>query len=139
MEDTNTGGSVRVRTDDELKELCRDVYARHVFMDWMIWADKPDMTPDRIASDLRMVFMPLALVTADQAKEISEMDVAIIYEYMDRAGPQSVNGYPCFMSMRTLTEADASRWRELYLAYLEFQKEWDQPMGGQRSMNLGDN
>lgn len=59
--------------------------------------------------DLRMVFMPLALMGRDQLEELAKSDPALFYEHIDKAGPQSINGMPCFFSVRTLSRADWER------------------------------
>jgi len=35
---------------------------------------------------------------------------AMLYEYMDKAGPRAINGYPCFFSMRILWKEN---WEDL--------------------------
>lgn len=55
--------------------------------------------------------MPLALGAADK---IDADKVGMLYEYMDKAGPRSVNGYPCFFSFRWLDKRDSRRVVTLY-------------------------
>ena len=53
-----------------------------------------------------MIFMPIALGGfADMSKEDAD-DVGMIYEYMDKAGPRGVNGYPIFWSCHILGKKD---------------------------------
>jgi len=33
-------------------------------------------------------------------------NIGVIYEYISKAGPRSINGYPCFFSFRILNKAD---------------------------------
>lgn len=39
-------------------------------------------------------------------------EIAVIYEYMDKALPRSINGYPCFTSFHVLNRADWERARK---------------------------
>lgn len=52
---------------------------------------------------LPMVFMPLALVGIP--KNLVGK-VGLVYEYMDKAGPRSINGMPMFFSCRFLIKAN---------------------------------
>ena len=106
----------REKTDDELKQLAIDVYSGHVFCDWMINPGNPEAA----AADLRMVFMVLALMSQEQAEEwIEKSEPSMLYEYMEKAGPRSVNGMPGFFSMQSLNRADHAAWVEIYNAYLK--------------------
>ena len=51
-----------------------------------------------------MVFMPIAFGAKFSPEE--EQNIGTIYEYWDQAGPRSINGYPCFFSMRVLHKDD---------------------------------
>lgn len=56
------------------------------------------------------VFMPLLFLDdasrEDFQKRIESGEVAEIYEHLDKAGPRSINGYPIFMSMQTISTND---------------------------------
>ena len=85
------------KTDAELETLAWDIIGGKVFGSWDI--KNPDM--------LRMSFMVLAFMEATHMDEIKQNDIAHVYEYMDKAGPRSVNGMPCFFSASYLNKADA--------------------------------
>lgn len=82
----------------DLGQLAWDIVAGQVFGSWMLDGD-PDL--------LRMIFLPLALMDAEGLGKMKAADVVFLYEYLDQAGPRSVNGYPCFMSFKTLTRDQA--------------------------------
>jgi hypothetical protein len=76
---------------EDLKVLAIDMLAGLVFTDRHIKQIDAHM--------LGSVFMVAGLggLTGWNAEKIG-----LVYQYMDRAGPRSVNGYPIFMSMRML-------------------------------------
>jgi hypothetical protein len=53
-------------------------------------------------TELQLVFMVLVFCKKEQIPE----DTGAIYEYMDSAGPTSINGMPTFFSCRFLTQAE---------------------------------
>lgn len=62
---------------------------------------------------IEMVFMPLALGafrdhTENEMKAIIDA-TGVFWEWLDRAGPRSVNGLPIFTSMRMLCKSDWER------------------------------
>jgi hypothetical protein len=83
-----------------------------------------DRDPERVARDAGMVFMPLALMNRELVESVNKFmrdcdmpqvvpvepglpaDLGMIWEYMSKAGPRSVNGVPMFMSMRFLSKDD---------------------------------
>lgn len=109
----------REKTDEELKELVRDVFAGHVFCDSMI----PDgHKQNAITFTLGMVFMPLSLMSKEDGMKFLELEPAMVYEYMDQAGERSCNGLPMFMSLKVLNTADHDAFLELFEEYLEMQQ-----------------
>jgi len=85
------------RQPEELSQIARDIVKRQVFTDRHV----------RSMDDLSLVFMVIPLgAFKDCAKEYVE-DVGMIFEYMDKAGPRSINGYPMFLSMQILSKHDA--------------------------------
>jgi hypothetical protein len=91
------------RSDDELKKLARDIHAGYVFSDRDIPYPKGIGPDETWVADVRMVFMPLALADQEHLDQLQALDVRLIYEYLDKAGPRSINGYPSFMSMNIVT------------------------------------
>ena len=50
--------------------------------------------------------MPVTFMDEKQVKKIEEDKVVAFYEYLDKAGPRAINGYPIFMTMKTITKDD---------------------------------
>ena len=97
-------------TDDDIKTLARDIASNRVFTDRHI--ENP--------RDFPMVFMVLAFMGDEQHKEFTERDVGMVYEYMDKAGPTSCNGMPCFFSLQIITKAETIKVFEHVKEFEEF-------------------
>ena len=99
------------RSEEELRQLAQDVVDGHVFGSWMLSEHEAEHM-------LQMVFMPLFFMGTDVntwLKMNSEPDdpFAHMYEYMEKAGPRSINGKPIFMSCQLLRESEAKRLGDL--------------------------
>ena len=92
-------------TDEEIKKLADDMYKGLVFTDRHI------QNPD----DVSRVFIPLVLLKKEQIEELNVDSPGLIYEYMNNAGPMSINGMPMFCSFRFLSQEDAKKVMEKYL------------------------
>jgi hypothetical protein len=84
-----------MKTDAEIKQLAVDTLADKIF--WMTMIDRIE--------DVGMVFMVFALMEPEDRRALLA-NRPILYEYIDKAGPRSVNGYPCFMSFQWVTDDD---------------------------------
>lgn len=109
MSEERVATQPRQKSDEELRQLCIDIYGGLVF------TDRHCNSPQ----DVGMVFMPIGLggLTAEAEPEM-------IYEYLDKAGPRSVNGMPMFMSANILNLADFQAWLPMYEKYVEQQEEF---------------
>lgn len=87
------------KTDEQIKQLAVDTFNEKIFWATMIQHD-PRM--------LSMVFMPLGFMEEKDILELKEHN-AVPYEYMDKAGPRSVNGYPSFFSCHWINFKDYER------------------------------
>lgn len=86
----------------KLNKLAKDIAMGKVFCSCY-------MHPSDQEHFLGMVFMPLMFGgLADMPKEMID-DIGFVYEYFDKAGPRSVNGYPIFFSCAMVSKADAKR------------------------------
>ena len=94
-------GNYKPRTDQEIRELAMDVCDGRVFGSWQV--DNPDL--------IRSIFMPLIFLDAISAKDMKASGVVHLYEEVSKAGPRAINGYPIFMSMKTLNQSDVDRLR----------------------------
>lgn len=96
------------RTDEELWQLALDAAQGRVFGSWNIRFD------DNYAANVRMVFLPFALMSRESAALFHEQRISAFYEYVREAGPRSCNGLPVFFSMRLLNEDDYNRFAAFY-------------------------
>lgn len=87
------------KTDEELREFVFDFMAGRIFTSAQI--------PP--SGRLELVFMPLVFGALHDWPEEDWADIGIIYEYLDKAGPRSVNGCPGFFSMRLMHVDDWER------------------------------
>lgn len=88
------------REEPFLRQLAVDIADNKIFTDWNI-KDHNNMTS--------MVFMPIALGAFAEWTEEEGKEIGMIYEYMDKAGPRSINGMPIFFSLSVINHADADK------------------------------
>ncbi len=86
-------------TDEQLKQLAIDIHAGNVYTDMHI----QDM------SDLPSVFTPIILGAFNGETKESLKELGMVYEYLDKAGPRSINGLPSFFSMKVLSIEQANK------------------------------
>jgi len=92
------------KEDSVLKEIALGIVEGKIFCDRQV--ENKDLLPH--------VFMILALMDDKTADQLKHQNICMIYEYMDKAGPGAVNGFPCFMSMRTLNKEDTEKVMKYY-------------------------
>lgn len=90
--------SVPNRGPEFLSQLAKDIATNLVFTDQHIRDGELD--------NLRSIFMPIALGGFAECTKEYVKDIGMFYEYYDKAAPRSVNGYPCFFSVRLLSIHD---------------------------------
>ena len=94
--------------DVDLKQLAQDLLAGRIFTD----RHMPE------GEKAHLVFMPLTFLNEEQAKQFQEgvknESIYMLYEYMDQAGPRTINGMPIFMSYRVLNKQQAEKMIEYY-------------------------
>ena len=95
----------------DIKQLAIDLVSGKVFTDRHLPTDD--------VGALHMVFLPLAIMDEKQRKRLAKQEIYLMYEYIDKAGPRSYNGYPIFFSMQTLNKKDT----EAVFAYVKKVKE----------------
>lgn len=99
----------RRMTDEQCKRLALDLHAGRVFTD----------RDCRNPQDVTMVFMPLLFMSREDANNMVEDEIALVYEYMSEAGPRACNGMPMFMSCRMLNRKDFEVVREYHGKLIE--------------------
>jgi hypothetical protein len=67
----------------------------------------------REMSLLPNIFMPIAFGALAGFTEEDTKEVGLIWEYLDRAGPRAINGYPIFSSCRIMHRDD---WEKAHAA-----------------------
>src|SRR5271168_5155168 len=95
-----------MKTDDQLKQLAKDIHSGLVFTSNHLPMDNPAL--------LGAVFMPLVMMNDQQQKDFTDKRPGMVYEYMDKAGPRSFDGYPMFMSLQFITIDDYEKLRVFY-------------------------
>lgn len=83
-------------TTEEIKRLAVDIRSGAVFTNRHV----------REAEDVQMIFMALTLADDALIDRLRADPPGLIYEYMHKASPQAINGYPIFFSAKMLNKAD---------------------------------
>ena len=91
-----------MKTDDEIKEIAQGILNGQIFCDRMI-------RPEEFEQMATSIFMSIGLMGLEQWEEFKKQDIGMVYEYLDKASPRAINGYPIFFSAHILTKADAKR------------------------------
>jgi hypothetical protein len=109
----------RRKSDDEIKQLALDVATGRVFGSWMV--DHEDELP--------LCFMVLALCDPEQRAQFRAAGITAVYEYLDKAGPLTVNRLPSFTSMQVLDREDQDRLGRAVAKLADFQRDFmEQPL-----------
>lgn len=90
----------KLHTEEELKQIASDLHDGKIFCDRQL-GNEGRLLPS--------VFMPLALgaLAGYSKKEISKL--GMIYEYLEKAGPRSINGFPIFFSCQLLGRDETTK------------------------------
>lgn len=95
-------GPYTPKSDEELKQLALDIRSGNVFL-------SSSISPAEGPRILSYIFIPLAWAGEDFKVWCLKNKICLFYEYMSVAGPRSINGYPTFFSVRSMSEADLKR------------------------------
>jgi len=87
-----------MRDDKDLKQLAKDLLADKLFTTCHL--RKGD---EKLVSS---IFMPLMFIDEKQRDEMEAEKVEVLFEYISEANPRSINGYPMFMTMRTMNKEE---------------------------------
>ena len=91
----------------ELKKLAVDAVDGKIFGTWNM----------KESDSLEIVFMPIALMDDNSRQGLIDKDVFHIYEYIDKAGPRSINGLPIFSSFKGISKEE---WDQTVLFIEEY-------------------
>ena len=86
----------RKSSDEDLTKIAKELWSGKIY------------TNRHDGCDAAMVFMPLVLGGVEMVNSLAKNQTDLIYEYLDKASPRSVNGRPCFFSFQTLNVADTN-------------------------------
>ncbi len=100
--------------EEDVRKFVLDFLAGQIFTSAQVRGGDPTI--------LGMVFMPVFFGTFSAYNPQSLEDIGILWEYMDRAGPRSINGYPIFTSMRVMHRLDWERAKKAIVREQERQK-----------------
>jgi hypothetical protein len=89
-------------TDKELKKIGIDLYKEKIFTSAQIRPDDKGL--------VMSIFIPLSLLTKEKRKLMNSIEPAVYFEYIEKAEPRSINGYPAFLSLHCL---NADEWKKV--------------------------
>lgn len=104
------------KSDSELKVLASDIFDGKIFTNRHLPNDGLD--------NMEMVFMPIALGAFSKLTDEECNDIGLIYEYLDKASPRSVNGYPTFMSFHVLNVREFEKMSKYYIEYKDLKEQF---------------
>lgn len=136
----------KVISDKDAKVLAKDVYENKIFTDHHIDKNSRGFLTMTVFMPLMFIHAPTELNTNDPVQKKRDMDIyllldkdiedhyrtiwlnniAMVYEYYDKAMPRGINGYPTFGSMRILTIESYEKFAKFYQDYVEFAKKWEE-------------
>ena len=93
-----------MRTDEELKQLAKDMLADKIFTNAHI--KKGD------ESLLGSIFMPIIFMEQKDRDKMEANGICVLFEYYSEASTKSINGYPMFMTMKYMTKDE---WEKVYI------------------------
>ncbi len=100
---------------NKIKEIARDIHRGLIFTDRHIKTEDERL--------LGGVFTILSLMDNKGREKMMKDPPGMVYEYLSKALPRGVNGYPCFMSMNRLSVDDAVKVFELIKKLEKSEKE----------------
>ena len=107
--EAENGEENRQKSNNELRKLAVDIFKGMVFTDRHV----------QIKEDVPRVFMPMALMGRQQVEDFQKKSPGLIYEYMDKALPKSINGMPMFLSFRFLSIEETKKVFDFYTKIID--------------------
>lgn len=105
------------RSDKYLRRLAMDIEEGKIFTS--------DHIREYDAQLLPSIFMPLFFSGRDfHFWMLKKNKIMLIYEYLSKAGPRSINGYPIFFSMQMLNLEDYKKLNRFRAKILAFKEEY---------------
>lgn len=94
-------------TDEEIKNLARQIYRGEVFTSYNKGVDE---------SNLPMIFMPLALLDEKSRQKLIDGGADMLYAPMSGKVPMSIDGMPVFMEFKWCNKEDTAKVLEKLFA-----------------------
>ena len=88
-------------SDQDLRKFVDDFVSNRIFTSAQLTEKNVNLLP--------MIFMPLGLGSLSNLQPDSLKQIGCVWEYIDKAGPRSINGLPMFLSMNLLHIDDWER------------------------------
>lgn len=88
-------------SDEKLRQFVDDFVSNRIFTSAHLRDVEVDLLP--------MIFMPIALGCFAKVQPDTLKNIGVVYEYLDKAGPRSINGKPVFFSLNMLHIEDWKR------------------------------
>ena len=98
MNDDKKPWTYTPKTPAEIEQLAWDIEGDRVFGSWCC--------PQEMISSC---FMVLIFMKKEHFEALNAAKIAHVYEYIEKAGPRSVNGYPSFFSARYIDVDDMKK------------------------------
>jgi len=105
------------RSDEWLKQLAIDIHEGKVFTDRHI-------REEDYSHGIKTIFIPLALGSLSDYPKEELGKIGLIFEYMHKASPTSINGYPSFMSVQMISVEQAKKVDEYWQAYKKLREDF---------------
>ncbi len=87
-------------TEEELIQFAKDLYKGKLFTTGHISPEELKSRPNILGS----IFMPLVFMSNEEHKKFMAAEPFMLFEYLEKAGPRSINGYPIFTSFQFMTK-----------------------------------
>lgn len=96
-----SGNHYHPMSKEELRTTAIDLVSGMAFASWQIKEYDVNLLP--------VIFLPFAMLSSLQIKEIERDEIVHFIGHMSDSVHHSINGYPCFSSMRVINQADVVR------------------------------
>lgn len=103
-------------SDEELKKFVVDYLGGRIFT-------SADIHPGELSNVLGMIFMPISLGALSDLTEENRKSIGLLWEYLSKAGPMGINGYPIFTSVHLMRTEDWERAKAAIIREGEHLKE----------------
>ena len=100
------------KTDKELRQVALGLKTGTIFCNRHV----------KEAREVTMIFQALNFLDEKQAEDFKKRDIGLIYEETCNAAPRSVNGFPMFFSLQTLTKKETEKTLRYHEELVKFEE-----------------